>query len=87
MLMVFVTSARAIGSLLSSGFEPPLNLPSLIVGLVLYFLPTIIAYLRGHYNRVAILTLNLLLGWTVVGWIVSLVWSFTNPPPRSDETI
>ena len=64
-----------------------LGFPSYAVGVVLYFLPTIIAWVRAHYNRVAILTLNLLLGWTVVGWIVSLVWSFTNPPPRADESV
>ena len=54
---------------------------TLLVGVALYFTPTIIAWLRTHYNRWAILALNLLLGWTVLGWIVSLVWSFTNPPP------
>ena len=66
-------------------FDLHVGFPSLVVGVALYFLPTIIAWMRAHYNRIAILTLNLLLGWTVVGWIVSLVWSFTNPPPRSDE--
>ena len=70
-------------------FPPSFDLhpgwPSIAVAFVLYFLPTIIAWLRDHYNRLAIFALNLLLGWTLVGWIVSLVWSFTNPPPRSDE--
>ncbi len=67
-------------------FDLHFEFPSFSVGVVLYFLPTIIAWVRAHYNRVAILALNLLLGWTVVGWVVSLVWSFTNPPPRSDES-
>jgi hypothetical protein len=66
-------------------FDLHVGFPSFVVGVALYFLPTIIAWMRAHYNRIAILTLNLLLGWTVVGWIVSLVWSFTNPPPRPDE--
>ncbi len=40
-----------------------------------YFLPTLIAFLRRHKNKLAIFLLNLLLGWTVLGWVVSLVWS------------
>lgn len=42
-----------------------------------YFLPTIIASLRGHHNDVAIFVLNLLLGWTLLGWVIALVWSLT----------
>ncbi|TRZ48114.1 superinfection immunity protein, partial [bacterium] len=30
---------------------------------------------RQHKNSLAIFLLNLLLGWTVLGWVVSLVWS------------
>ena len=66
-------------------FDLHFGFPSIAVGFAFYFLPSIIAWVRTHYNRVAILALNLLLGWTVVGWVVSLVWSFTNPPPRPDE--
>jgi hypothetical protein len=40
-----------------------------------YFLPTLIAFLRQHKNKLAIFLLNFLLGWTVLGWVVSLVWS------------
>ena len=49
----------------------------LIVALALYFLPTIIALLRGHLSALAIFLLNLFLGWTLIGWIVALVWSCT----------
>ena len=71
--------------MLPTNFDPPQGLPSLLVALAVYFLPAIIAWLRTHYNGGAILALNLLLGWTVVGWIVSLVWSFTNPPPSPTD--
>ncbi len=40
-----------------------------------YFLPTLIAFLRQHKNKLAIFLLNLLLGWSGLGWVVSLVWS------------
>ncbi len=48
-----------------------------MMGLLLHFLPTFVAAMRGHQNAVAIFVLNLLLGWTVIGWVVALVWAFT----------
>ena len=48
-----------------------------IVALAFYFLPTIIAFRREHQNKGAIFVLNLLLGWSLLGWVGSLVWSLT----------
>ena len=39
----------------------------------LYFAPTIVAFLRHSKQRLPVLVLNTLLGWTFVGWVVSLV--------------
>ena len=51
----------------------------LVVGLLIlaYFLPAFIAFRRKHHNRFAILALNLLLGWTFLGWVAALIWSLT----------
>ena len=46
----------------------------------LHFLPTIIALGRGARSVFGIFLLNLLLGWTVVGWVVALVWALRNEP-------
>lgn len=43
-----------------------------------YFTPAIVAYRRGHLNRQAILTLNLVAGWFIVPWIIALVWAYKN---------
>jgi len=43
----------------------------------LYMLPWAIAATRGKSNQALIGVLNLLLGWTLVGWIVTLVMSCT----------
>lgn len=51
-----------------------------LIVLGLYFLPSIIAACRNHLNTGAIIVLNLLLGWTVIGWIVALIWSVSNSP-------
>lgn len=48
----------------------------LLVGLIaLYFLPSIIANNRNHKNTEAITVLNLLTGWTFLGWIICLIWA------------
>jgi len=52
-----------------------LELLLVVLMFVLYFLPTLIAFLRKHKNKLAIFLLNLLLGWTVLGWVASLIWS------------
>jgi hypothetical protein len=54
----------------------------LLVG-VIYILPAYIARQRGHRNREAITVLNILAGWTVLGWIIALVWAYTNPPTHA----
>jgi hypothetical protein len=50
-------------------------------GFVLYFLPTIIALIKSKRDAVAILLLNLFLGWSVIGWIIALVWAAKNDAP------
>ncbi len=51
-------------------------------GLGIYAIPTIIAFSRGHQNAAAIVALNILLGWTFLGWVASLVWSLTEVKSR-----
>ncbi|HEV2462263.1 MAG TPA: superinfection immunity protein [Acidobacteriaceae bacterium] len=58
-------------------------LPFLLVWAAIYILPVIVAVFRGHHNRMPIILVNILLGWTVIGWIVALVWAFTSPAPIS----
>lgn len=55
----------------------------LVLILVGHFLPSIIALARGHHNGFAIFLTNLLLGWTVIGWVVALIWSTTAIQRRS----
>jgi hypothetical protein len=51
----------------------------LIILALAYFVPSLIALARGN-NFPAVFALNLLLGWTFVGWVIALVWSLTAAP-------
>lgn len=42
-----------------------------------YFFPSILAIIRGHLNRDSITLTNAFFGWTGLGWVVCLIWSFT----------
>jgi hypothetical protein len=50
------------------------------ISAAIYFIPAIIAAMRSHHQTAAIVLLNLFLGWTLVGWVVALVWAVMNPP-------
>jgi len=45
-----------------------------------HFLPTIVAAMRNSRHLVAIFLINLFLSWTLVGWVVALVWAITSEP-------
>lgn len=62
--------------LLSMLFFPLLGFP-----LVMYFLPTIIALLRSKRDTLAIFLLNFFLGWSVIGWIIALIWAAKSDVP------
>jgi hypothetical protein len=44
----------------------------------LYLLPTIIAAIRRHKNQAPIAIINIIFGWTFLGWIIALIWSATD---------
>jgi Superinfection immunity protein len=64
-----------------------------LIAFLLYFLPAIVAFARGHHSRIGILLVNFFFGWSGLGWIVALIWSLSpvhyywradwGPPPWS----
>lgn len=48
-----------------------------IVGalIVLYFAPAVLAFSRGHAYRWVIVAVNLVAGWTLLGWLVCAIWA------------
>ena len=55
--------------------------------LLVYMLPTILAAAVGNRPRrvVVIGVLNLLLGWTGLGWFALIGWAIIGRPKQSDE--
>ena len=52
----------------------------LLIPLLLYFLPTVVAAVRRAHNVTLIFLVNLFAGWTIVGWIVALIWATLSGP-------
>lgn len=57
-----------------------------VLSALLYFVPTAVAWNRKHNNRAAIVTLNTLLGWSVIGWVGALVWAMTKDVEKEEGT-
>jgi hypothetical protein len=71
-------SARAIPHVTSTedgGWEVVQGFLLMLILMVVYFVPAYVG--RKKRNAAAILALNLLLGWTLIGWVVALVWALT----------
>jgi len=47
----------------------------------MYFLPSILAFARSKRDTTAIVLLNFFLGWTMIGWVVALVWAVKTDVP------
>ena len=45
---------------------------------LLWIAPSLIAFARGHKNLIPIIIVNFLLSFTLIGYIVSLIWCFSD---------
>ena len=78
----------AIGTVLVAMFSLGMVLFAGCLIISLYFAPTIVAFTRGHPNRVPIMIINILAGWTLVGGVVALAWAFMDfPVPSGPATV
>lgn len=55
-----------------------------VSGFVAYWVPSVIAFVRGVPNKWSVAVINWLLGWTLIGWAVALSMAVRDKPdPRS----
>lgn len=57
----------------------------IIVALIVYVIPAIVAFYRSHPNRWVILILNVFLGGTGIVWFGCLIWAFQAVHLTSEE--
>jgi hypothetical protein len=57
------------------------------IGFFLYMLPSVVGSCRAHHSQPAITMLNLLLDWTLLGWVLALVWACTATGQATQRTI
>lgn len=79
---LLVAAWQALGVALSVGVVIIL----LLGAVTFYFLPTMIACMRKHPNALPIFVVNLFLGWTLLGWVVTLAWSLFRLPAPAEPT-
>ena len=67
-------------NLLANGGGTGAGVLLLVFLIAMYFAPSMVAYSRRDaLNNVgAIVVLNVFAGWTMIGWIVALVWASKN---------
>lgn len=54
---------------------------------LLYVLPTIEAALTRHRSLVPIAIINVLLGWSFIGWVAAYVWSFVQSVDKTVQPV
>ena len=59
----------------------------LFLGLLIlfYLTPSFIAAIRRHRNYIPIQLFNLFFGWTIIGWLAALIWSFTDNTANQEK--
>lgn len=65
--------ADLIGNLVS----PDMIMRAIWVIGILYFVPTFAAVYRHHRKALLIAFTNIVLGWTVIGWVAVCFWAFS----------
>ena len=70
LLIILMGLARQDANLMA-----PLNLLLFLLAIMVYLLPTILAFFRDCESATWIAVLNVFLGWTVLGWFIAIGWA------------
>ncbi|MBV9828135.1 MAG: superinfection immunity protein [Alphaproteobacteria bacterium] len=46
----------------------------LVIGII-YFIPAVVAFARDIRQRYVIALLNIVIGWTLIGWLILFFWA------------
>jgi hypothetical protein len=81
--LIFVVGVAACGVVLVSlglarhdaDLIAPVNIMLLVLAVLVYLLPTGLAMYRDCQSTAWIVMVNLLLGWTILGWFAAIGWA------------
>ena len=76
--LIMTMLAIAISDGLAQGLTDEEEIAIGIIFLVLlgiFLIPTMVAFIRGHPNRWPILLINIVFGFTILGWFGALIWA------------
>ena len=68
--------AEALGKFF--GFGAMSLLAIWVCSLLFQLIPFMIALMRGHNNKVPIFLVCFFFSWTCIGWIIALIWAFSD---------
>lgn len=57
----------------------------LLLLLPVYLVPLIVAAVRRSQSLAGIAMVNILLGWSLIGWVGALVWALVSHPASSER--
>ncbi|WP_370327216.1 superinfection immunity protein [Euzebya sp.] len=57
-----------------------------LLGLTVYFAPTIVVLTRRRPNPMPVVVVNAFLGWTLLGWVGALAMAFHTPAVPTSPT-
>ena len=63
-------------------FEHTVTVIELILIAILYMLPTLVAYARDLPARQTITVINIILGWTLIVWVIAFIWAMSAQTSR-----
>lgn len=61
-------------------FDVMADAVSVVLVLLVYLVPSFIAYWRMPPNVYSVIVINVFLGWTLIGWVVALAMALRDVP-------
>lgn len=75
-LLTFAVPMFALGMVRNdTDLQGPVHLLLFVIAVVVYLLPTALAFYRNCIACVWIAVVNVFLGWTILGWFLSIGWA------------
>jgi hypothetical protein len=70
-----------------NGFGTLVAMSFFLAAPALYFLPLYEAWRRQHPNLTGVGLVNLLLGWSIIGWVAAIVWAHKKHEASAPDTL